>query len=95
MAAIRTGVVSRASTSTLGGNTIWLRADDGDEFYYAHLDSYADGVTAGLRVAEGDIIAFVGSTGNAPDYLPHLHFEYHPGGGDAVDPYPLVLGICG
>jgi peptidoglycan LD-endopeptidase LytH len=95
IAAIYSGVIDRATTSTLGGITIWLRSDAGDEYYYAHLDGYAAGIATGVRVSEGEIIGYNGSTGNAPDYLPHLHFEYHPGGGGAVNPYPLVRSICG
>lgn len=95
VAAIYDGVLIQLSNSTLGGITIWLRSTEGDEYYYAHLDGYAPGAATGMSVSEGEIIGYVGSTGNAPDYLPHLHFEYHPGGGAAVNPYPLVKSICG
>ncbi|MDX1448697.1 MAG: M23 family metallopeptidase, partial [Acidimicrobiia bacterium] len=94
IAAIYSGVIQSATTSSLGGITLWLLSDAGDEYYYAHLDGYAAGIAAGVRVAEGEIIGFNGSTGNAPDYLPHLHFEYHPGGGAPVNPYPLVATLC-
>lgn len=94
IAAIHSGIIQRATTSTLGGITLWLLSDAGDEYYYAHLDAYADGITSGVRVTEGQIIGYNGSTGNAPDYLPHLHFEHHPGGGSPVNPYPLVDSIC-
>lgn len=94
IAAIYSGVIQRATTSSLGGITLWLLSDAGDEFYYAHMDGYADGITTGVRVSEGQIIGYNGSTGNAPDYLPHLHFEYQPGGGSPVNPYPLVDSIC-
>lgn len=95
VAAIFSGVLVQLRNSTLGGITIWMRSDAGDEYYYAHLEGYAPGTSEGMRVEEGEIIAYVGTSGNAPDYLPHLHFEYHPGGGAAVDPYPLVKAICG
>lgn len=92
--AIYSGTIKRISTGTLGGKSLWLRDGDGDEFYYAHLDSYAD-ISVGQAVAEGEVVGYNGSTGNAPEWLPHLHFEYHPGGGAAVNPYPLVKSICG
>ena len=92
--AIYAGTIKRISTNTLGGKSIWLRAGNGDEFYYAHLDGYGD-ISLGQSVAEGYVIGYNGSTGNAPDWLPHLHFEFHPGGGSAVNPYPLVKSICG
>ncbi|MFO7548670.1 MAG: peptidoglycan DD-metalloendopeptidase family protein [Acidimicrobiia bacterium] len=95
--AIFDGTVRRMSTGSLGGISLWLRSTAGDDYYYAHLDGYAEGIAVGLRVAQGTVLGYVGSTGNAPSYLPHLHFEYHPGGygsGTAVNPYPLVRSTC-
>lgn len=96
VAAIFDGTISRTgSSSSLGGITIWMSSTAGDAYYYAHLDSIAGGIASGVPVAAGQIIGAVGSTGNASPGYPHLHFEYHPGGGGAVNPYPLVRGICG
>ncbi len=92
--AVFSGKIYRFSTSSLGGNSIYFVSDAGDLYYYAHLDHYAD-VGAGQHVEAGTVIGYVGSTGNAPDYLPHLHWEYHPGRGGAVDPYPLAKKLCG
>lgn len=94
LAAIFEGTIKRISTNTLGGKSLWLRANNGDEFYYAHLDGYGD-ISVGQAVSEGYVVGYNGSSGNAPDWLPHLHFEFHPGGGSAVNPYPLVKSICG
>lgn len=88
------GVLFRVGVGRLGGNYIWLRTDWGDEFYYAHLNNYADGVRVGLEVSQGDIIGYVGATGNSPPSIPHLHFEYHPGGGAAINPYNLAVEAC-
>jgi murein DD-endopeptidase MepM/ murein hydrolase activator NlpD len=87
------GKISRFSNSSLGGKSIYFFSDDGDMYYYAHLDDFAD-VGTGQHVEAGTVIGYNGSTGNAPEYLPHLHFEYHPGGGSAVNPYPLVRSLC-
>lgn len=96
VAAIFDGTISKTgSGSALGGITIWMRSNAGDSFYYAHLDSIAAGIASGTSVVAGQVIGAVGSTGNASPSYPHLHFEYHPGGGGAVNPYPLVKGICG
>jgi len=91
--AIFSGTIHRLSNSALGGKSIYFRSDAGDLYYYAHLDAFAD-IGPGQHVSAGHVIGYNGSTGNAPDYLPHLHFEYHPGGGGAVNPYPLVRGLC-
>jgi peptidoglycan LD-endopeptidase LytH len=91
--AVTDGVVSDEHSNILGGITLYLRGDDGNEYYYAHLSRYA--VPQGTRVRAGQLVSYVGNTGDARYTAPHLHFEYHPGGGGAVDPYPLLKRICG
>jgi murein DD-endopeptidase MepM/ murein hydrolase activator NlpD len=91
--AIYSGTIDRLTNGNLSGLAIWLRADNGDLFFYAHLESFGD-VSDGQSVSEGQVIGYNGSSGNAPAFLPHLHFEWHPGGGGAVNPYPLVRGLC-
>jgi murein DD-endopeptidase MepM/ murein hydrolase activator NlpD len=91
--AIYSGRIERLTNGNLSGLAIWLRADNGDLFFYAHLESFAD-VSDGQSVSEGEVIGYNGSSGNAPAFLPHLHFEWHPGGGSAVNPYQLVRGLC-
>lgn len=94
LVAIFSGTIKRISISSLSGKSLWLRASNGDEFYYAHLDGYG-AISVGQSVPEGYVVGYNGSSGNAPDWLPHLHFEFHPGGGVAVNPYPLVKSVCG
>lgn len=91
--AIYSGRVKRTSNSVLGGKSVYFTSDAGDMYYYAHLDDFGD-ISAGQSVDAGYVLGYNGSSGNAPDYLPHLHFEYHPGGGSAVNPYSLVRGLC-
>ena len=95
LVAIESGTIKRKGTSSLGGLTVWVRGNSGDEFYYAHLDSWAGGLIKGQPVSVGDFIGTVGTSGNAPANVPHLHFEFHPGGGGAVNPTPLVRSLCG
>ena len=92
--AVYSGKVYRTSNSSLGGLSVYYTSDAGDLYYYAHLDSFGD-ITPGEHVSAGYVLGYVGSTGNAPAWLPHLHWEYHPGGGGAVDPYPLAKKLCG
>ena len=70
------GVILRVGTNALGGNVIWA-ADESRRltFYYAHLDRYARGLREGHAVRRGDVIGYVGTTGNAPPGTPHLHFQ--------------------
>lgn len=78
---------------SLTGNGVRLRMADGTYFFYAHLDSIAAGIELGVPVKAGQILGANGSTGNTG--TPHLHFEVHPQGGSAVNPYPLVKAIDG
>ncbi|MCB0981882.1 MAG: peptidoglycan DD-metalloendopeptidase family protein [Acidimicrobiaceae bacterium] len=81
---------AKPKSNTLGGTTIWFTGSDGNSYYYAHLDSYGK---LG-PVAKGDVIGYMGDTGNAKYSVVHLHFEIHPGGGAAVNPYPTVRAHC-
>jgi murein DD-endopeptidase MepM/ murein hydrolase activator NlpD len=70
------GRIGRLGTTPVGGNIVY--ATDPDErfvYYYAHLDRHARGVSVGDRVRKGDVIGYVGTTGNAPANTPHLHFQ--------------------
>lgn len=80
----------RLGTNTLGGTVIHLDGDDGTMYYYAHLAGYAPGLSSGEKVAPGQLVGFVGNRGNARGTPPHLHFEVHPGGGAANNPYPIL-----
>jgi murein DD-endopeptidase MepM/ murein hydrolase activator NlpD len=77
------------------GNAWWLTAADGSGtyFFYAHLSDFAPGLSVGDRVEAGEIIGFLGETGLTAG--PHLHFEVHPEGGAAVNPYPIVRASGG
>ena len=78
---------------SLAGNGVRLTLADGTYFFYAHMTGIAEGIGVGVPVKAGQIIGTVGSTGNSG--TPHLHFEVHPKGGAAVNPYPLVKAIDG
>ena len=89
------GVVSRKHWNRLGGRTLYLTSADGRfDFYFAHLDAYADGVEVGTRVRRGEPLGTVGSTGNARG--PHLHLQIldkrGAGRGTPVNPYDLLRG---
>ena len=72
------GTLNRIGWERLGGWRLWVRDRAGDEFYYAHLSGYSPLALSGDRVHRGEVIGFVGNTGDAFTTLPHLHFEIHP-----------------
>jgi murein DD-endopeptidase MepM/ murein hydrolase activator NlpD len=98
--AVADGRVAKLFTSKPGGLTVYQF--DGEEklaYYYAHLDRYADGLAEGRVLKRGEVLGYVGSTGNASPDAPHLHFavmvlgpEKHWWQGTAVNPYPLLGG---
>jgi murein DD-endopeptidase MepM/ murein hydrolase activator NlpD len=91
--AVTSGTV-KIRTVNLGGAVTYLYGDDGNKYYYAHLNGYPDGLRDGQRVSRGQAIGFVGNSGNAEGTSPHLHFEIRPGGSSAVNPYPTVRPAC-
>ena len=88
------GRIHRVSHSGLGGLGLYLYGSDGNLYYYAHLNSIADATYVGKRVEAGELIAYNGDTGNARGGPPHVHFELHPGGGGAINPYPWLAAAC-
>lgn len=94
LVAIESGTVGRLRDGGLGGITLWFYGDSGNDYYYAHLDAWAPGLAQGQYLTAGAPVGTVGSTGNASDAYPHLHFEIHPGGGSAINPFPTVDRIC-
>jgi len=86
--AIANGVANPHSNG-LGGKSITIRGSNGWQYYYAHLDRYA---IRGGRVKAGQVIGYVGNTGNAAGGPNHLHFQMGPGG-RWVNPYPYLRAL--
>lgn len=92
------GIILRMSSNALGGITIF--ATDADRqyvYYYAHLDHYDDRIHDGQRIKKGETLGYVGTTGNAPKDVPHLHFQimkWPSDGkywvGEPINPYPVL-----
>jgi peptidoglycan LD-endopeptidase LytH len=76
-------------TTRLGGNSVWVNGSSGTRYFYAHLSAWEG---SSRNVSRGEVIGYVGATGNTT--ANHLHFEIHPGGGRAVNPYPYVRAVC-
>jgi murein DD-endopeptidase MepM/ murein hydrolase activator NlpD len=93
--AVADGVIKQ-SHNTLGGNAMWEYTWDGNAYYYAHMDAYEGTFDAnGMRVVrKGEVIGYVGNTGNAAGGPTHTHFEIHPGNIGPIDPYPLLRQLC-
>jgi murein DD-endopeptidase MepM/ murein hydrolase activator NlpD len=94
--AVTDGTVFSVGWNNRGGYRLWLRDRQGNQFYYAHLSAFSPLAVNGNEVRAGDVVGFVGTTGDAAGTPPHLHFEVHPrellwmGYDGAIDPYPYL-----
>ena len=94
--AVANGTVFSVGWNDIGGWRLWLRDQAGNEFYYAHLSAYSPLAVNGRQVKAGDVLGFMGKTGDAEFSPVHLHFEIHPvsllarGYDGAVAPYPFL-----
>ena len=91
--AITDGVWDIQRSGRSAGLWAILRGSNGDQYWYLHLNSHT--VSDGARVSAGQQVGTNGSTGNASAGAEHIHFELHPGGGRAINPYSLLRSICG
>lgn len=100
--AVVSGKIAKLFLSKPGGITVYQFDDEGKLcYYYAHLDHYAEGLEEGQRVKAGDVIAYVGSTGDAQENAPHLHFTIFELGpekqwwkGTARNPYAELIRLA-
>ena len=95
MVASENGTLDGVGSGTLGGIKLWVNGESGNEYYYAHLAAYAADVRDGKKVRAGEVIGYVGDTGNAKGTSPHLHFEIHPDGAGPANPFPLLKAAYG
>jgi murein DD-endopeptidase MepM/ murein hydrolase activator NlpD len=84
------GIVVRVGNNSLGGQIVSVMGNGGRIYYYAHLDGYAPGLATGQTVAAGDVLGYVGTTGNARGTPPHLHFGVYTATGP-INPLPLLV----
>lgn len=87
--AVSDGVISYIGDQKLGGHCVWLTTENGTAFYYAHLDRWAAGLYEGMEVQAGDLLGYVGNTGNARTTPSHLHFGIDQND-EMINPYPLL-----
>jgi murein DD-endopeptidase MepM/ murein hydrolase activator NlpD len=90
------GIVFSVGWNKIGGNRLWIVDREGNQFYYAHLSAFSTAVVDGAHVRAGQVVGFMGNTGDAEGTPYHLHFEVHPvsllylGYDGAVDPTPYL-----
>ena len=87
--AVFDGIVSYVGNQPKGGHCLWLATESGASFYYAHLDRWAPGLYEGMEVKSGDLLGYVGNTGNAKYTPSHLHFGVNEND-EMVNPYPIL-----
>lgn len=84
------GIVLQVGLNTLGGKVVWVVGPELSRHYYAHLDDYAAEIQVGDWVEVGEILGYVGNTGNAKNTPPHLHYGIYLNGQGATNPYPYL-----
>ncbi|MCK4080450.1 M23 family metallopeptidase [Acinetobacter radioresistens] len=84
------GIVRQVGTNNLGGQVVWVTGPDLTHHYYAHLENYAENITAGDWIEAGEVIGYVGNTGNARGTPPHLHYGIYINRQGAINPYPYL-----
>lgn len=87
--AVADGIISYIGEQPKGGQCLWLTTESGQSFFYAHLDRWAAGLFEGMEVRSGDLLGYVGNTGNAKTTPPHLHFAVNDND-EMVNPYPIL-----
>ena len=87
------GVLRDVKKTPIGGRIAYITSPDGTYYYYAHLEDWAPGIKDGASVVAGQVIGFLGRTGNAEATPYHLHFEMHPLGGGPINPYPIINAV--
>jgi murein DD-endopeptidase MepM/ murein hydrolase activator NlpD len=96
LVAVASGTVFSVGWNKIGGNRLWILDEQGNQFYYAHLSAFSTAAVNGARVKAGQVVGFMGNTGDAEGTPFHLHFEVHPvsllylGYDGAVDPTPYL-----
>ncbi len=90
LVAVQAGTLHNVGWNRLGGWRLWVEDVNGNWFYYAHLSAFSPIAVEGARVRAGDVIGFMGRTGDAAGGPSHVHFEIHPGGKWSVPPYDYL-----
>lgn len=88
--AVADGRIYRVGTRKVSGNRLWLRDEAGYRFFYAHLAGFAAAAFNGADVRAGDVVGYVGNTGDAEPTPPHLHFQVHMPDRSAINPFPVI-----
>jgi murein DD-endopeptidase MepM/ murein hydrolase activator NlpD len=87
--AVTSGTLSSIGHLGRAGRSLWLMGRDGRSYFYGHLEAWASGIRDGMDVGAGELVGYVGNSGNASRTPTHLHFEIHENG-RAINPHPVL-----
>jgi murein DD-endopeptidase MepM/ murein hydrolase activator NlpD len=87
--AVTEGTLADVAVGGRAGRSLWLVGSDGRSYFYGHLQAWAPGISDGVTVQPGEVVGYVGNSGNAAGLPTHLHFEVHDGD-RAINPYPVL-----